>query len=176
MIQPGALKLSLQTGLWAILAFCIHVFLRRPIQVDRGTMTDPVPYIAVIIMSLLVGAGIVLLVWLVKSSLNAPFKMLKPSRARIFITLGLLAITPVGAIEWLPIIMGVWWLHLFSGPTPDIKMIAAMIGAFAGAYSIAAMLAHHTKDRRWLRIGMITLVFWSTYSGILLWYGVQRFL
>mmetsp|Transcript_7805 Transcript_7805/g.13425 ORF Transcript_7805/g.13425 Transcript_7805/m.13425 type:complete len:206 (-) Transcript_7805:571-1188(-) len=176
VLQPGAWKLSLHTSLCAITAFCIHAFLRRPIQTDRGTMTDPVPFLAAIPMSALVGAGAVLLIWLVKNSLKAPDLTLKPSRARICITLGLVAITPVATIEWLPISLGVWLSALFYGETSAIMNIAIIVGAFACAYPVAALIAHHTKDRRWLRIGMITLIFWSAYSGVLLWFGVPKFL
>ena len=154
----------------------MHVFLRRSIQADRGTMTDPVPFLAAILMSALVGAGVVLLIWLIKNSLKAPNPTLKPSRARIFLTLGIVAITPVATIEWLPISLGAWLLGLFYGETSAIKNIAILIGTFACAYPVAAMIAHHTKNRRWLRIGMITLIFWSAYSGVLLWFGVPKFL
>ncbi len=175
MLQPGAWKLSLHTGLWAITAFCIHVFLRRPIQADLVTRTDPVPYFSAIMMSLLVGAGVTLLIWLSRNSINAPNFSMKPSRARVLIAAGIAAITPFLTIGWMPISLGGMTLAAIAGASMDAMGVIFLIGAFACAYPLAAMIAHHTSNRRLLRIAMITLVFWSTYSALLLWLGVVKF-
>jgi hypothetical protein len=73
-------------------------------------------------------------------------------------------------VPW--IILGVLPLALPYEPFETLLIFSAISLV---TYPLAAMIVRHTYDRRWLRIGLFALCFWTAYSVLMLRGGVQIF-
>jgi hypothetical protein len=117
-------------------------------------------------------SGLALLFKMLLNAIENPAFTFRPSRARILIALGLAALLPRGVVLGLPFTFGGLALYATAQSFDDfISHLVPFLVASAAAYPIAAMIAQHSVNRRWLRIGMIALIFLSAYSAHLLWTG-----
>ncbi|SMP08103.1 hypothetical protein [Shimia sagamensis] len=158
----------------SILIISLHLFLRRPQHIDGSAL--PVSIVAAFFMSVLLATGISLVVWLVRHSVNNPSFSFRPSRARILLSLGLAAIVPIGNWGLSPITLGGLTLFSLSANQTQIPKLLGLIACVAiPIYPISAMICYHTQINQRRRLGIIAVLFLSTFSGIVLWGGWQSF-
>lgn len=174
-LRTDLFQKSLLHGLFlSISIFSVHLILRRPQHID--TSATPVSSGAALIMSVLLATGISMVVWLVRNSVKNPSFSFRPSRARILLSLGLAAIFPLRNWGLSPVTLGGLALFSLSADyTQFPKILGAIVCVAIPIYPISAMICYHTKNKVWLRLGIISVAFLSAFSGIILWVGWQSF-
>lgn len=153
--------------------FAVYHLGWRPTLLDPSTRGAPVPLVIAIAASLVLGYGIAMLGWLLRATKGQVRYTFRPTRGRIIGAFCLAMVTPIVVFSYLPWVMG-GLAPLMLGSEP-LFAIAIMLMATALTYPLAAMIVRHTYDRRWLRLGLFALSFWTAYAGHLLYSGEHVF-
>jgi len=152
-----------------VVIFVVYQVFRRPMLASDITQGDPVPLAVALVASVVVGYGLSMLWWLIRRTKGQFWYTFHPTRSRFIGAFCLAMIAPFAVFTYIPWIFGgLMFVILFEEPIWAIAITAMAITAL---YPLASMIVRHTYQRRWLRVGLFCLTFWTAYAGYLLFMG-----
>lgn len=153
--------------------FAIYWFGWKDALAANQALGDPVPAPLAAICALVIGYGLAMLGWLIRQTKGQIGYTFRPTRGRIMTTAAMVAVMPVVIFSYIPwIVAGLVTLVAFTSP---FYFLGAIIGLSLLWYPLASMIVRHTYQRRWLRLAMFCLYFWTGYAFLLLWHGAMTF-
>lgn len=159
--------------LLGIVVFALYQGWWHDILVATPRYGTPVPLIAAIGFSAIIGYGLAMLWWLIRRTRGQLRDTFRPTRGRALGALALGAVAPIAVFSWMPwVVGGMVAMFLWMAPLGSllILLVASLI-----AYPLAAMILRHTYHRRGLRFALFCLCFWTAYAFHMLWRGVMVF-
>lgn len=156
------------TVIWAIYALWRSQAL--PEGRDRLSLFAAMPF------ALILGYGLALIAVLAWSHRDTWRTVLRPRRGSILGAICLGFVTPYGVFDWVPGIMGVLGLVFTFTAELSVPFYGLAILLLPGLawYPIAALLVVGIA-RRLARVAAFVLMFWASYSAVLLWAGHLTF-
>lgn len=175
LITNPSIQLALFLGLGIEFAF---LWRRSTLLSDQYYSDVPLPILLSVPFCLVVGYALAMIWWLIRQTKGQARFTFRFSRARFLATACLAAFIPFAVIDWVPwtpgglLVMSILPPIEFEGLGFGLLMMAV---ASMPLYPVAAMIVHHTQNRRWVRLGFLAVVFWSVYFGFMLWFGIVQF-